>query len=210
MNRIETTILSSLLSDEKFCRMASPFLKPVYFQDRVESIILEESLNFFSKHNTPATAQVIEIEIQNRTNVSDKELDGSIEVLRALPKEPVNYDWLIEHTEAFCKRRSLYLAILDSIQIIEKTDKNSSLTEDAIPKMLQDALAVSFNAEVGHNYLTDASERFDFYARKEDKIPFDLDEMNDATKGGMSRKSLYAVAACVHPSTKVRIRIKKI
>ena len=196
MNRIETSILASLLTSEKFCRIAGPFLQPVYFQDRVEAILLEESLRFFNRHNHPATAAVLEIELQNRRDISDTELETAVEVIKALPSEPVNYDWLVEHTEAFCKRRSLYLAILDSIKIIEKTDKSvAGLTEDAIPKMLQDALAVSFNADVGHNYLTDASERFDFYTRKEDKIPFDLAEMNAATKGGMSRKTLTCVAA---------------
>ena len=196
MNRIETAILSNLLSNEKFCRIAGPFLQPAYFQDRAEAVLLEESLKFFNRHNHPATASVVEIEMQNRKDLSDNELDVAVKLLQDLPKEPVNYDWLVEHTEEFCKRRSLYLAILDSIKIIEKSDKSvAGLTEDAIPKLLQDALAVSFNAEVGHNYLTDAAERFDFYARKEDKIPFDLAELNAATKGGMSRKSLTAVAA---------------
>lgn len=196
MNRIETAILSNLLSNEKFCRIAGPFLQPAYFQDRAEAVLLEESLKFFNRHNHPATASVVEIEMQNRKDLSDNELEAAVKLLQDLPKEPVNYDWLVEHTEEFCKRRSLYLAILDSIKIIEKSDKSvAGLTEDAIPKLLQDALAVSFNAEVGHNYLTDAAERFDFYTRKEDKIPFDLAELNTATKGGMSRKALYCVAA---------------
>ncbi len=194
MSRIETTILGNLLVSEKFSRAALPFLKSEFFQDKSDAVLFEEITRFFQRHNKPATREILNIEVSNRTDLSDKELENTEAYIRDLPDEQTNLDWLLDQTEAFCKKRSLYLAILDSIKIIEG-DKKTSLTEEAIPKLLQDALAVSFNSEVGHNYLEDADARFDAYSQSEDKIPFDLDELNETTKGGMSRKALYCVAA---------------
>jgi hypothetical protein len=117
-------------------------------------------------------------------------------------------EWLLQKTEQFCKDRAVYNAILQGIQIIEGKDKQ--LTQEAIPKILADALAVSFDQHVGHDYVDDADSRYDFYHRVEEKVSFDLDLMNKITAGGLSKKSLnVCLAGCVHPETKIRVRIRK-
>ncbi len=194
MNRIEVSILSNLLTSEKFSRVAIPFLKPEFFQDRVESILLKEITKFFNKHNKLITKEILNIELSNRDDISDSELEQAGELVQGLLPDVTNHDWLVEQTEDFCKKKSLYNAILESIKIIDGKEK-SSLTEEAIPKLLQDALAVSFSDEVGHNYLMDAAARFDAYTQSEEKIPFGLAEMDKATKGGMSRKAIYCASA---------------
>jgi replicative DNA helicase len=195
MNRIETTILSNLLSSEKFARISLPFLRPEFFQDKSDSLVLKEISTFFNKHNRAATKEILNIELQNRTDVSDKELEMVLERVEEITTgETTDHDWLIDQTESFCKKKSVYLAILESIKILDGKEK-TQFNEDAIPKILQDALSVTFNSEVGHNYLADAAVRYDSYTTKEDKIPFDLDEMNAVTKGGMSRKALFCVSA---------------
>jgi replicative DNA helicase len=195
MARIETTILSNLLISEKFARVAIPFLRPEFFQDRADNLLIQEITRFFNKHNRLATREILNIELQNRTDVSDRELESALERVEEITTGDItDHDWLVDQTEAFCKKKSVYLAILESIKILDGKEK-TQFNEDAIPKILQDALAVSFNSEVGHNYLADAASRFDSYTLKEDKIPFDLEEMNAVTKGGMSRKALYAVSA---------------
>lgn len=193
MARIEETILQNLFASEKFCRTVVPFLKPEYFSDSVEAVVAEEFCKFFSTHNVPATPEIISIELHNRKGLKDSELEKASEFLAGVTGEVSNFDWAVDKAEEFCKKRSVYNAILESITIMDGGSKDK--TEDAIPQLLQDALGVSFDVAVGHDYLNDAEDRYDYYTAADEKIPFDLDELNKATKGGMKRKALYCVAA---------------
>lgn len=191
--RIEQQILTNLIHDEHYCRKVIPFLKREYFGDRKESVIMTEIVEFFNKYNKPATPEILAIEISNAKGITDKEVADVGEYLQSLVKTPVNEDWLLESTEKFCKDRAVYLAIMSSIKIFEGKDPQHS--QDAIPHLLSDALAVSFDSHVGHDYLDDFAERYEFYHRVEEKIPFDLDMFNKITKGGLSRKTLNIALA---------------
>lgn len=191
--RIEQKILSNLVNDEQYCRKVIPFLKKEYFSDRKEVIVAQEIVEFFNKYNKPATKEILSIEVSNRKDLNDKELGEINEYITNLSTEPVNEDWMLTNTEKFCKDRAVYNAILSSIKIIDGNDKQH--TQDAIPTILSDALAVSFDNHIGHDYLDDHNERYDFYHRVEEKIAFDLEMFNKITKGGLSKKTLNVALA---------------
>lgn len=189
--RIEQKILSNLIQSEEYVRKVAPFINPIYFSERPERIVVQEILAFFSKFNKVPTKDIIEIELSNRKDINDKELSDCKQVVNNLLVDNTNFDWLIQKTEKFCKDKAVYNAILESIGIID--GKNQNLTQEAIPKILQDALAVSFDQHVGHDYLNNADDRYEYYHRKEDKIPFDIQMLNVITSGGLSKKSLNVV-----------------
>jgi replicative DNA helicase len=191
--RIETKILANLIHDEQYCRKVIPFIKKDYFADRKEAIVAQEIVSFFTKYNKPLSKEILSIEVSNRKDLNDKELVELTDYIGTLSEEPVNEDWMLEHTEKFCKDRAVYNAILSSIKIIDGNDKVH--TKDAIPTILSDALAVSFDNHIGHDYLDDHAERYDFYHRVEEKIPFDLEMFNKITKGGLSKKTLNIALA---------------
>jgi replicative DNA helicase len=191
--RIEQKILANLIYDEQYCRKVIPFIKKDYFADRKETILISEVVSFFTKYNKPATKEILSIEVGNRKDLNDKELAEVNDYLNGLSAEPVNEDWMLENTEKFCKDRAVYNAILSSIKIIDGGDKVN--TKDAIPSILSDALAVSFDNHIGHDYLDDSNERYDFYHRVEEKISFDLEMFNKITKGGLSKKTLNIALA---------------
>lgn len=193
MSRIEPKIIVSMFWNEQFLRAVAPFIQPEYFADYSEKIIIEESLKFFHKYNKSPTPNIIDIEISNRKDVSDKGLVECQNTLATCVDEPLDFDWLMQSTEKFCKDRSVYNAILESIKIIDGKDKEK--TQDAIPKILADALAVSFDSHVGHDYLGDGVDRFDFYHRKQEKLPFDINLLNVITSGGLNKKTLNIVLA---------------
>ena len=186
--RIEQKILSNLIFDENYCRKVIPFIKKEYFAERKEVILADEIVSFFTKYNKPVSKEILQIEISNRKDLNDKELDDLGKFIGTLSQEPVNEDWMLENTEKFCKDRAVYNAILKSIQIIDGKDKAQST--DSLPSILSDALAVSFDNHIGHDYLDDHNERYDFYHRVEEKVPFDLEMFNKITKGGLSKKTL--------------------
>jgi replicative DNA helicase len=186
--RIEQKILSNLIFDENYCRKVIPFIKKEYFADRKEVILADEIVSFFTKYNKPASKEILQIEISNRKDLNDKELSELGDFIGTLSQEPVNVDWMLEHTEKFCKDRAIYNGVLSAIRIIDGNDKQH--TQDAIPSILSDALAVSFDNHIGHDYLDDHNERYDFYHRVEEKVAFDLDMFNKITKGGLSKKTL--------------------
>jgi hypothetical protein len=155
--RIEETILSNLIFDETYCRKVAPFIKPEYFADRNESVLAEEILKFFSAFNKAPTKEILGIEIGNRKDLNDKEVADSNKYLSALEQKPINDEWIISNTEQFCKDKAVYNAILRGISIIDGRDKHN--TPDAIPSILSDALAVSFDQHVGHDYIADADYR---------------------------------------------------
>src|SRR6056300_1085529 len=191
--RIEEKILSNLIHDEHYCRQVVPFIKKDYFADRKEAILAEEIVKFFTEYNKPLTKDILSIEVGNRRDLNDKEANEIQEYIKSLSTEPVNDEWIVKSTEQFCNDKAVYNAILKGISIIDGRDKNQ--TPDAIPSILSDALAVSFDNHIGHDYLADSDSRFDFYHRVEEKIPFDLEMFNKITKGGLSKKTLNIALA---------------
>ncbi len=186
--RIEKTILANLLHNENYCRKVLPHIDASYFSDRKEKILATEIIKFFTTYNKPVTNEILSIEVGARKDVSEDESKDLQQYVSELTSQDTIQDWLEVETEAFCKQRAVYNAIMESIKIIEGKDKNRQ--QDAIPSLLSDALAVSFDSHIGHDYLEDFQERWDFYHRVEEKLPFDLDMLNTITKGGLSRKTL--------------------
>jgi archaellum biogenesis ATPase FlaH len=192
--RIETSIINNLLVDEEYARKVVPFTSTDYFLDRSEKAIVKEITEFFVKYNTLPSVEAIKIQLNSTTGITDTELKTAVETLDSLDLSPApSKDWLIEKTEKFFKDRSVYNAVLQSIKIIE--GKDGKLSQDAIPSLLQQALAVSFDTEIGHSYMDDAASRYDFYTRKDERIPFDLELLDKVTTGGLPRKSLAMVVA---------------
>jgi len=212
MKRLETTILKNLTQNEEYARKVLPFLNDEYFTERSEKLVFQNIKDFILKYNALPTLEALHININNLLGVKDEEIKNAADVLTAveqIKEEKSEQQWLIDKTEKFCQEKAIYNAVLESIGIL---DVNSKSTKDkgVIPKILSDALAVSFDSHVGHDYLADSDARFDFYHRTEKKIPFDLDFMNKITKGGLPSKTLNVfLAGCVHPNTKVKIRIRK-
>ena len=164
---IERTILTQLVSNEEYTRKVLPFLKGDYFSDRSEKIVFEEITKFVEKYNKIPTKTSLEIEIQSRKDLNESDFKNIISLVKSLQNdENVNFDWLVDTTEQFCKDKAVYNAIVESIQIIDGKDK--SRNADAIPSILTDALAVGFDNRVGHDYLSDSSERFDYYHEVEE------------------------------------------
>jgi replicative DNA helicase len=191
--RIEQAILSNLIQNEEYCRKVVPHLKKEYFADRKEAAVASLLIRFFEEYNKPATKEVLSIEIGNLKGLTDKEVPEFQEYVKTLDNNEPNQEWLIQQTEKFCKDKAVYNAILGSIKIIEGKDPLHQ--QDAIPSILSDALAVSFDNHVGHDYIEDADSRFDFYHKVEEKIPFDLEMFNKITKGGLSKKTLNIALA---------------
>lgn len=192
--RLEDKIIAGLIYDEDFTRKVLPFIKAEYFEARNDQVIVKEIIKFFSDYNKLATKDIIEIEVLNRKDISQKEAKEIPDVLKGLDHNEKNTDWLLHETEKFFQKRAVFLAILNSIQIIE--GKDSKHNEDAIPSLLQEALAVTFDMQVGHDYLEDSDARYDFYNKKEEGIKFDLDLLNKITGGvGLRKSTLTAIAS---------------
>lgn len=191
--RIETAILSNLIHNEEFCRKVVPHIKTEYFSDRKEAAIASLLIKFFEDYNKPASPESLAIEIGNLNGFSEKEIQEMTEYQKSLTTKEPNEEWLVQQTEKFCKDRAVYNAILGSIKIIDGREK--SKTQDAIPSILSDALAVSFDNHVGHDYIEDADSRYEYYHRVEEKVAFDLEMFNKITKGGLSKKTLNIVLA---------------
>lgn len=189
--KIEENIIRGLLSDEEFVRRASPHLDTSFFQDRSESVVVGEITEFFAKFGTLPTKEILKIQIGQKTGISEEVFTNSFSLIDKIEVGEQNRDWLLEQTEKFCKDRSVYNAIIESLKIIEGSDKFRS--PDAIPSILQSALSISFNSAVGHSYIDDAASRFDFYTRKEERIPFDISILNKITNGGLPKKTLTCV-----------------
>jgi len=206
--RIEQTILSNLIHNEEYCRKVVPFIKTEYFSDHFENVIAQELLSFFTEYNKPASLEILAIQLGNRKDLRGEQLAQIESYINELTYKTDNNEWLYKHTEKFCKDRAVYNAIINSIEIIDGKDK--ARTQDAIPSLLSEALAVSFDNAIGHDYLEDFAERYDFYHRQEEKLEFDLELFNKITKGGLSKKTLNVIlAGCVHPDTEVKVRFRK-
>jgi len=191
---IERTALSELLSHERYARLVLPFIKSEYFSDRNERIVFQEIQKFVEKYNALPSKSSLEIEIDTRRDLNEDDIKRILQVIKGLENDKdVNYEWLVETTEKWCKDRAVYNAIVEGISIIDGKDKER--TPDAIPSILTDALAVGFDNRVGHDYLEDSESRFDYYHTVEEKIPFDLEFFNKITKGGLPPKTLNIALA---------------
>jgi len=194
--RLEQTILRNLIYNEEYIRKVLPFLKDEYFTDSIEKTIFKELSSFVSKYNTTPTIEAIGLAIKERRNLSDVDVEKSENYLQEIELakgQESKIQWLIEKSEAFCQERAIYNAVLGSISILDGKDKTND--KGAIPKILSDALSVSFDNSIGHDYLENSDERYDFYHRKEERIPFDLDMFNKITKGGLPIKTLNIALA---------------
>ena len=190
---IERTTLTHLIHNENYCRKVIPFIKSDYFSNRDEKIVFEEIEKFLEKYNSLPTQEALSINVDNRKDLTDDEYQKIVELIGSLNKTEVDFQWLHDETEKFCKDKAIYNAVLDGIKIIDGKDKQR--TPEAIPTILSDALAVSFDLTVGHDYVDDGLNRYEFYHKKEDKIKFDLDYFNKITKGGLPQKTLNIALA---------------
>ncbi len=185
---LEQTILRNILTNESFMRKVLPFVKPDYFEG-VYRQLFREAGKFVGKYNKLPTAESFKIEIDSSDRFSKEHYKHAIEIIPNLfSKEKVDERWLIDSTEKWCQDRAVYNAIMESIQIID--GKHSTLTKGALPSILQKALGVCFDTNVGHDYTENTDERYAFYHAKETKMPFDLDLFNQITKGGVPNKTL--------------------
>ena len=190
---IERTALTNLISNEDYARKVLPFIKGNYFDLKEERVIFEEIYNFVDKYKKIPTQTSLEIEVGERKDLTEIEYKKVVEIIQTLNPVKVDFNWLIDTTEKFCKDKAIYNAIVDGISIIDGKDKDRN--RDSIPSILTDALSVSFDNAVGHDYILDADSRFDFYHRIEEKIPFDLEYFNKITKGGLPPKTLNIALA---------------
>ena len=193
MDNIEFLILKNLLHNEEYVRKVIPFIKADYFEDLTQKIVFEEIFSFVEQYNKPATKEILCIEAEKRSDINDSSFKDVTNLISSLNDEPSEYEWLVTTTEKWCRDRAIYLALMESIQLAD--GKDDSKGRDAIPTILSDALAVSFDSHVGHDYLLDYEERYESYHRKEDKLPFDLEFFDKITKGGIPNKTLNIALA---------------
>ena len=193
MDSIEHTILKNLLYNEDYSRKVIPFIKPEYFQEVSQKVTFEEITTFIATYNTQITIEALLIEVSNRKDLNEDMVKELQILITNLEDTPADYQWLLDTTEKWCRDRAIYLALMDSINIADGNDEKKS--RDAIPHILSEALAVSFDNNIGHDYFENADERFDFYHEKQDRIPFDLEYFNKITKGGLVNKSLNVALA---------------
>ena len=192
--RIEETIISNLFQNDEFTRKVTPFIKGEYFAERSERIIFEEFEKLFLQYNQVPNSEMVANEVFARKDLFEDEHKNIQETLEDMKEmQSVNDNWLYYKTEEWCKERAVHNTIMDSIKIIDGRDKNRD--KGAIPKMMQDALGVCFDNSVGHDYLEDSDERYDYYHKVEEKIKFDIDLLNTITRGGLSKKTLNIAMA---------------
>ena len=193
MEKLEITLLKNLIHNDDYARKVIPFIKLEYFEMRSEMILCQEIIDFIAKYNKCPTQEILDIEIQNRDDLTETEYKEIREINQTLDKVETNTEWLVDATEKWCRDRAIYLALMSSIKIADGQDYNKG--RDAIPHILSDALAVSFDNHVGHDYLEDYEARYESYHKKEEKIPFDLEFFDKITKGGVPNKTLNIALA---------------
>ena len=193
MEKIETTILRNLLFNNDYCRKVLPFIKNEYFENLHEKVVFEEICKFIVAYDGLATKEVLLIETEKRTDITEDTYKTICDYVSNLDNSPADTNWVTDTTEKWCRDRAIYLALMESIKIADGQDDKKN--RDAIPTILQEALAISFDDHIGHDYLNDYEDRFDSYHRKEDKIAFDLEYFNKITKGGIPNKTLNIALA---------------
>ena len=193
MDNVEFLILRNLLHNEEYVRKVIPFIKADYFDNRSQKIVYEEILKFVEQYNKPVTKEILCIETEKRQDITDTDYKEITQLISSLEEAPTEFDWLVSTTEKWCRDRAIYLALMESISIADGQDEKKN--RDAIPTILSDALAVSFDTHVGHDYLQDYEARYESYHKKEDKTEFDLEYFNKITKGGLPNKTLNIALA---------------
>lgn len=189
---IENLIFNNLVHNETYARKSLPFLKPEYFQTRIDKAIFNIINEYVSNHNNLPTKEAINIEIDNVEGISDEEVKAAKTKVAELTFEKTDTEWLLEQTEKFCQDKAVFNAVMESINIL---DGKSHHGKGSIPQILSSALAVSFDTHIGHDFIDDYESRYEFYHRKEVKVPFDIDLLNVITKGGLSNKTLNIALA---------------
>ena len=193
MERIETTILRNLIYDEEFSRKVIPFIELDYFEQRTEKVIFEEISKFIIKYGSSITTEALAIQLEDRDDLTETEIKESRDIVSLFTDNSVDGQLLVDTTEKWCRDRAIYLALMESISLADGKDDKKG--RDAIPSILSNALAVSFDNHIGHDYLEDYEDRYESYHRKEERIEFDLDLFNKITKGGIPNKTLNIALA---------------
>jgi replicative DNA helicase len=194
--RLEQTILKNLIHNEDYLRKVIPFLSPDYFSDSVERTIFNEIVQFTETYNNPPTTEAVGLAVKEKRNLTAEEVQKCESYLQEIGDssyEKPQIQWIVDKTEKFCQEKAIYNAVLGSISILDGKDKTHD--KGSIPKILSDALAISFDSSVGHDYLDNSDSRYEFYHRKEERIPFDIDLLNKITKGGLPNKTLNIALA---------------
>lgn len=195
MKSIEFVVLENLIYNDEYSRRVVPFLKSEYFHNKQEKVLFESIRDFVVQYNSLPTKEAISINLDKSKSITEDEYKSISDLLDSLEKKESlpDQEWLLKETENFCKDKAVYNAIMESIHIID--GKSASKTENAIPHILSEALSVSFDTHIGHDYIEDSDERFEFYHRVEQKVPFDLDFLNTITGGGTTPKTLNIIMA---------------
>ena len=191
--KVESLILKNLLLTEEYPRRVLPFVKQEYFQDYTDKVIFDLIDKYFVKYSAVPTVEALTIEVGQISTLNDEQFKQITQTLSSFNKEETELDWLLDTTEKWCKERAIYLALMKSIKIADGSDDKK--TPDAIPSILSDALGVSFDNHIGHDYIDDYEERYDSYHRVESKVPFDIEFFNKITKGGLPSKTLNIALA---------------
>ena len=191
--RVPLTILSNLLYDEVYARKVLPFIRDEYFEERTDRVVFQQIAEYIKSYDGLPTKEVLHIEAEKRDDLTQDEFSLVENLIDALQESPSERVWAEDTTESWCKERAIYLALMKSIQIADGQDEKHS--NDAIPDILKDALAVGFDQHVGHDYIDDSEGRYEYYHRKENKIEFDLEMFNKITAGGVSNKTLNIALA---------------
>ncbi len=192
---MEITILSNLTKDEKYARKVVPFVKAEYFQNVSERILFNKIHSYMDEYSNVPNINTLLIELSNDQTIIESDYNATVQLINSFKNEDTDHEheWLVDKTEQFCQEKAIYNAIMESIHIIDGKNKNKA--RDAIPSILSDALSVSFDNTVGHDFLNDYEERYDYYHRVEERVPFDLEYLNLITKGGIPRKTLNIILA---------------
>ena len=193
MDKVELLILRNLIHNEEYVRKVIPFIKAEYFEDYNQKVVFEEIIKFVEEYNKPVTKEILCIETEKRQDINDSSFKEVTDLISSLEEETSEFNWVVDTTEKWCRDRAIYLALMESIQLAD--GKSEEKGRDAIPDILSDALAVSFDNNVGHDYLEDYEARYESYHRKEDKLEFDLEYFNKITKGGLPNKTLNIALA---------------
>jgi len=193
MDKVEFLILRNLIHNEEYVRKVIPFIKAEYFEDYNQKVVFEEIIKFVEEYNKPVTKEILCIEAEKRQDINDSSFKEITDLISSLEEDTSEFNWVVDTTEKWCRDRAIYLALMESIQLAD--GKSEEKGRDAIPNILSDALAVSFDTNVGHDYLEDYEARYESYHRKEDKLEFDLEYFNKITKGGLPNKTLNIALA---------------
>lgn len=207
--KLEEVIFTNLIFNEDYARKALPHLKAEYFHDPVDRKIYSTIDQYVAKYNRVPSKEALIIDVSNSDGLSEDQFKVAKQTIESFTQPEIrDSTWVTDQTEKFCQDKAIYNAIMNSIKILD--DKDGKLSKGSIPQLLTEALGVSFDTSIGHDFIENAEDRFNFYHTKVQRIPFNLEYFNKITKGGLPRKTLnIALAGCVHPETKVKVRIRK-